>query len=669
MSKLYNLETAKEFLEIVPRTVPENIAFRLELHKLLSKDDSFQKLFWQWAREDLQVLFDVCFTTLNPRMPWGQQNRPFILRPKQIEAVHLIDSRIRGSLDNQGKPCDVGIRKTRDEGASEIVAKIYAAWCILYEYVSFILGSDKKEDVDFIGDDYTLFAKVDNVFHNLPSWMGFQYNKNIQRKDMLLRVLDNNSAIRGETTNENFSAGKRATSMVLDEFGRIRKSIADSIEGTVHAVTDCVIYSSTHWLGPGHTFNVCLNKDTTQTVDLLWFQNPEKARGMYKSPEPGLVEIIDVDYYNKNIPELIQYLDNHNKFKKDLLPEELQSMFIADGAKDPIIKCRSPWHDWKEKQSAGNRRDFVSNTWGEPYGSSESVFDQEVLHIIKNDFVRPPDFEGEIIFDYSEDDEVIDVDFIHNYGQRRFKWWGELINNRPNQKHNFIIGADPGQGQGSSNSVSYIYDVNTHELCGEWVCPNTKPEQFADIVVALAKWCGGVIDTFLIWERNGGHGANFTDRIEYQGYTNCYKMTVEDTITRKRKKKWGFYSNQDRKAALLGDFGVALGYGIESNFNYKAAIIYSLDLVDELFDYTFVEGSKEITTSKKADLSSGARERHGDRGIAAALCVLGCKDQTAGDFRETKEAPFMSFEYHRRQLEKENKEAMRHKKKYLFDRV
>ena len=674
MSKYSSFDSVSGFIKTIPRTVGENIEFRINLHKMLAKDRSAQNIFWAMCKKRKQILFDTTFFTLNPQKTWGEQNQPFILRPKQIPAVEELDWCITNGHD-------AAINKTRKQGASEIVAKLFAAWCMLYERVHFIIGSDKKEDVDNIGNDYTLMAKVDNVFECLPSWMDFKYEKDggcIQRKDMLLRVKKNNSAIVGETTNENFSAGSRATAMALDEFGRVRKSIADSIEGSIHDVVNCVIYSSTHWLGQNHTFNNCLNKETTKKIDLMWFDNPEQKEGLYRSPETGIIEIDDIDYYRKRVPEVFNDIKVGQPFGRDLLERLFPTLsvdaqqrleqieFVADGTKDRVITCRSPWHDWREKKAKGQKRDFYCNVWATPLGSADSVFDPVVLYEIKEKFIRPPDFEGEIIFELNDEDSIINTRFAQNFGQRRLRWWGPLINGRPDQQHNYIVGADPSQGLGSSNSVAYIYDVNTYELLGEWVCANTKPEAFADQCVAIAEWCGGVEPAFLIWERNGGHGTNFTDRVIYLGYYACYQQTVEDSRTRKKKEKYGFSSNRDRKAALFGEFGIALAYGLEGITKYVAATIYSEDLVDELFDYNFTGEGNQIRTSSKADLSSGAYERHGDRGVAAALCILGCRDQGKGEHFEMKHAPVGSFEYYRRLEEQEQIKDNRVKKKYLF---
>ena len=350
----------------------------------------------------------------------------------------------------------------------------------------------------------------------------------------------------------------------------------------------------------------------------------------------------------------------------DRLPEKYKLLFVPDGMKDKIIIFRSPFHDFKEKQSRGNKRSFYCDTWATPIGSSDAVFDNTVLHEIKDKHIRKPNFEGEVVFEYDTNRHIEEPYFIPDTGLRRLKWWGNLIDGRPDQRHNYIVGCDPSYGLGSSNSVASVYDVNTRELVGEWVCANTKPEDFADQVITIAMWVGGVDDPLLIWENNGGHGVNFTDRIVWQGYWNCYTQTVEDSKTRKRQKKYGWHSTTDRKAAILGEFGIALACGIDNDINYKSCLIYSTELLSELFDYIFVEGTKEITTSAKADLSSGARERHGDRAIAAALCILGTRDQIEGDVKNKREPPANSFAYYLKQHEEKEEREKRIRRRFLF---
>lgn len=268
----------------------------------MSEDTKLQQIFLEMCRLYKPILFNSVFWTFNPKRRW---NIPFILRPHQIPAVVTLDECIQ-------KGHDVGINKSREEGASEICCKLFAANCLLYEYNNFIVGSRKEDLVDHAGDPTTLFAKVDNVFNCLPSWWKrlCGYDSSIHRKNLILEIPMMSSSIVGETTNESFSAGSRATAMLLDEFGRVDPSVAESIEGSVHDVTDCVIYSSTHWLGLGHPFNKALKKESTTVVELMWYSNPEKAWGLYNTSEPGIVELLDVDYYKEKYPEILSYVEH-----------------------------------------------------------------------------------------------------------------------------------------------------------------------------------------------------------------------------------------------------------------------------------------------------------------------------------------------------------------------
>ena len=294
--------TAEEFYSQIPTRIPENIQFRIELHRLLTGDIKFQNVFMELCRQYLPIFFSTTAWTLNPQKPPGERNQPFIPRPAQIPAILTLDKCI-----NIGK--DVGIDKTRKQGASEICCKTYTAKCLLEPNAHFILGSRKKELVDNYGDPYTLFAKVDNVMECLPSWWKIRcnYDSKNNRKDMNIVIPETCSSMSGETTNESFSAGSRATSILLDEFGRVDYPIAEAIEGSVHDVCNCVIYSSTHWLGINHTFNKCLQKPTTEVIRLMWYDNPEERQGLYGTSEPGKVELLDTQYWLENYPELVNY--------------------------------------------------------------------------------------------------------------------------------------------------------------------------------------------------------------------------------------------------------------------------------------------------------------------------------------------------------------------------
>ena len=567
-------DSPKGFYNAIPTGIKENIQFRIELHKLISTDKKLQKIFLELCRMYYPIVFSSTFWTLNPQKPPGKRNQPFILRPKQIPAVEELN----WCIDNKK---DAGLNKSRKQGASEICCKLFAAKGLLEPESHFIIGSRKKELVDNYGDPYTLFAKVDNVFDCLPTWWLelTGYDPKTCRKDMNLVIPSTNSSYAGETTNENFSAGSRGTAILLDEFGRVDLGLAESIEGSVHDVADCVIYSSTHFLGPNHTFNRCLQKETTELIELYWYDNPEERSGIYTTPEPGKIEIQDKDYYTDKMLKNALYLNSIEQYN----PKEERVQFIADGLKNVPSPCRAPWFDYQEYKRRGNKRDFICNVCATPLGAADTPFNHGVLEQIKRRDIREPDFAGDIEYTQYSNGRINDEEiyFVTKLGRDKLKWWGGLPFGRPNQRHNYIIAIDPSYGLGSANSAICIYDRNTCEQVGSWTGANTEPPELADITAALAYWCGGIQPAYLIWDSNGGCGSMFTNRVVFHNYPFVYTQRREDSKTRKITQKWGWASNSAKvKDALLGELGVALSNGIKQhNEDYKSLIINDKELL------------------------------------------------------------------------------------------
>lgn len=663
--QLSKIDTPEAFFKAIPKNVQENLYWRInEFTPVMVNDKEAQKLFFSLCLAKPQIFFNAVAFTLNPQMPPGKRNVPFILRPKQEVAVDVLV----GGINNQ---YDIGIEKTRKEGATELVCKLFTLYTLLTPYSQFLVGSRKEELVDKTGNKYTLFAKIDHVIKCLPDW----WKATTERTHCHLDVKETESCIDGEATNENFGAGARATSIMLDEFGRVDRTIAESIEGSVHDVSECIIYTSTHWLGSHHPFNKALRKSTTTVVTLPWYDNPEKNYGLYKSPDIDKIQIIDIDYYRRLCPEVFNSLEanqtfTYSKFERELLtlPQNVQDklsnvQFIADGCETIPGDVRSFWHDSEEEKRKGHKRDFMSNIWMSPVGASDAVFDDVVLNRIKSTTIYNPDYVGEVNI-IRQDGKVIKGQFKRG-GRNRLQWWGKWAGSRPPQNHNYIIGCDPSFGVGSSNSVAAIYDVNTHEVCGIWACPNTPVELFADQVVALAYWVGGKTTPYIIWENNGGHGINFGRRILWNSYRHVYMQRTEEQKLRKKQSKYGWKNSTTSKSDLLGELGIALSEGLKSEPKYRACIIHDADALDELFDYIFLEGG-EIEASKRADLTSGARQRHGDRVMAIGLCVLGTKDQAKASFRQPKLYNKHSFGARYLAWEEQQAKDNQYKRKFLF---
>jgi len=290
-------DTPEGLLETVPRTVRENIEYRMELHSFIAKDASLQKVFMELMFLKPQIYFDLVAWTYDPRKPRGMMNQPFILREAQAEAVDSLKEAI-DTGDNRL------IDKSREEGATELVCKLFALYWRCVPQVSFLVGSRKAEYVDkgtevskgmLTGDHKCLFHKILYAIIHWPKWM----QPNFVKTFMHLENLDTSALIDGEATNENFGAGDRRTAVLVDEHGRIEHNMAAAIIDNLPDTTNCVIYNSTHFYGLGHPFSKLLSSGKVKVIVLPWERNPTKNEAMYRSPSYNEVEFADSYYFDR----------------------------------------------------------------------------------------------------------------------------------------------------------------------------------------------------------------------------------------------------------------------------------------------------------------------------------------------------------------------------------
>jgi len=306
------ITTPEDFLEHTPRNLVENIQFRQKIHSKLAEDKVAQKEFLELCYAQPQIAFDCCFFTYDPRKPAGYRNRPFILRPQQRVFVNAI----KDAIDTGH---DLIADKSREEGATEVICKMYALYWLLMPDISFLVGSRKEDLVDnsvdyrngrLLGAHQSLFHKILYGIVNAPIWMRPSFSK----KHLFLQNLENNSMIEGESTNESFGAGNRASSVLIDELARVEPDVAEHIVENIHDTSPCVIYNSTHFRwGANHVYSRLLRSNKIPVVTLGYETNPEKNVGAYISPIEDVVEIWDVDYYKKHYPEIFQYAENYQE--------------------------------------------------------------------------------------------------------------------------------------------------------------------------------------------------------------------------------------------------------------------------------------------------------------------------------------------------------------------
>ena len=571
------------------------------------------------CREKFQIAFNTLLWTLDPRQRAGYRNLPFILRPNEEKAVDAV----REAIDT---PHDLLFDKSRDEGATCTILGVFFLYDLLVPESMFLVGSRKEEFVDKGGDHKCLFYKLMYMNDHLPSTIRPQREKT----HLHYANLDNGSMIDGEATNESMGAGDRRLAVMVDEFGRVDHKLAQNIRETLSDTTDCVIYNSTHFYGRDHPFAELRYSGKIKVFLMPWWKNPVKNKGLYKSPDLNVIEIQDGKYYEKKFPSAgIKGTLKYSELEIDMLtayPEAKLSL-IADGAN----KWRSPWYD--KECLRRDPRDVAQNLDMNPVASGDIYFDPMVLLRIRDEFVRPADYAGEIEFNVRKG-KIVNECFKENAGCNRFEWWGELINNRPNQKHNYIVACDISFGMGASNSVAKVYNVNTHELVGSFVCPNTSAELFADQTIAICKWAGGATrKAYLIWESNGGAGGSFGKRIRLHGYSFVYSNTNERIPYRPRGKESGWHSDKKSKDDLLFELKIALNEGLKKDLQYKALIVHDKESVSEYERYSFLRNGS-IGIASRVDDVSGAKAAHGDRVIPDGLFILALSDQPRAAMKE-----------------------------------
>lgn len=665
------LRTPEDFLAAIPRTIPENLLFRQRLHRKLADDTGLYAAYLELCKSKPQILFDSAFSVYEARALPGFQNPPFILRPQQTYAI----DRMKLAVD-EGH--NLIVDKSREEGATELIIKLFTTYFLLYNDMFFLIGSRKEDLVDqgtdikhgrVVGPHQCLFAKLLYGLNSLPKYM----QPNILKRHRFLENLDNGCAVEGEATNESFGAGNRAKAVLVDEVARIEPNLAQFIVDNIQDTSPCCIYNSTHFRwGNGHPYAKLLKSGKTEIVELGWESNPVKNSGLYNSPDEDILEIKDIQYYRGICPTLFDGKQAGESFRhsdlklelaeaSELVQEQMSEVtFISDGGEANYNCDRSIWYDDQEARGR-SRQDLATNILRIPSGSADGFFNVENLVRIKKLFCKPPDHTGTLKFKMSDDNRPHNIKFKRG-GPSVLKWWGSLPKGRPRQDHNYIVSCDISRGTGASNSVATITDVNTSTQVGVYVNPFIDVTDFAELAVALCLWCGGGSKSaYLMWEGNGP-GDTFRNRIRKMKYTFVYYKVDDRKKTKKRptNRTYGWWSSDGingTKPALLSEFDAGLGESLVKDKRFPFYIIRDTQLANEIEDYIFLGDRSAIGLASQATESSGARFAHGDRVISAALAMLGMRDQPKALIKkirvETKNCLAYRMKMRQRELEKE----------------
>ena len=220
--------------------------------------------------------------------------------------------------------------------------------------------------------------------------------------------------------------------------------------------------------------------------------------------------------------------------------------------------------------------------------------------------------------------------------------------------HALVIGVDVAAGTGSSNSCLAGYDRTTREKVFEYASPFIRPEAFAGLAVAVARWFKAVIrkTPFLIWEANGP-GRQFGARVVELGYGNIYLRQNDASVKKTVSAIPGVAPTRENKLVYFGAYRSALEG--ERIYNYSRAAL------EETLEYVFtVDGGIAHSKTQNRKDPTGASAQHGDRVVADVLAYKGLVGRFKKPQRDTpKEPPVGSLAWRRQEREKAAKPSHR----------
>lgn len=384
---------------------------------------------------------------------------------------------------------------------------------------------------------------------------------NMTRTRLRMSNDDNGSSIDGESTTGDVARGDRRTAIMLDEFAAFEATDGYRALSATRDATKCRIFNSTP-NGNSNAFHDLAQKPDMKQVRMHWSQHPVKAVGMYTS---------------------------------------------TDG------KVRSPWYD-KECRRCANATEIAQELDIDFAGSDYLFFDAPMIdRLIAS--AQPAIMRGDLSFDPQSLDPM---DFVEGGNGRLKLWIKPSLGMKLPDDRNYAMGIDIATGTGSSNSAISIGDCMTGEKVAEYVNPKIRPDELGRLAVALGRWFRGMgKEAYMVWEA-AGPGRNFGDVVMKSGYRNVYMRKNELAINAKAGSIPGWWPTKDEKRSLYGEYRRALNEGEFINRSAEALreckeIVYT--------DSGWVVHGRSMATPDP----SGARENHGDRPTADALCWKGMR--------------------------------------------
>lgn len=617
----------------VPKELQANLEFRLKIRERAAKEPAFRAAMMKACQEDPLFFFNVFCWLVEPRPRRGKSGKvlptkiPFITWPHQDKAAE------EQIIPNLGFK-DIGVEKSRGEGMSWL-ALYLAVWEFVFNPYSFIgCVSSTKDKGDNPKDPGSLGWKIDFAIANLPKWMSPSMTRTLS--ESAWTNLDNASTITIFAATADVARGGRVKWFLMDEIAaeEWKSGGKDELAMTsTQAVTDCRLFVSTPNGSDGAYYRMMHSDSSMVKVVLSWRDNPTRNKGMYRMV--------------KGVPTAI---DPANPLPPEYDPpnqETLARFSVLRGRGFDLEKgIRSPWLD-DQCMRPDSTPQSISKEYEMDYGGAMYKFFSSDFFQVTDDTVRAPFHIGDI----SYNSETLDATF-DTVSNGPVKLWCAMdhLGNPP--PSSYVMGVDVCYGYGgsfSSNSSCEVFDSFSGNQVLEFAQNTIKPEDFADLCIAIAKWFYGA---FMVWE-HAGPGIGFATKIMHRKYTNFYYRDQEWKRGRNRanKKQPGWIPNENTKNQVFTQFRDAVKTG--------KILLRSNTLVKECDQYVLIDRKIVHVLDARSNDDATTGKAHGDRAIAACLAYHGMAQRPppSRDLSDhlLKNPPPMTMAYRMQQWEESQK--------------
>jgi hypothetical protein len=472
---------------------------------------------------------------------------------------------------------DVVIRKSRDMGASWLLAGV-ATWGWLFHGWQALLVSRVEDGVDKPSDPDSLFWKVDYLVGAQPAWLLPCEADRLTRRgsDCRQHMMLRNPQSGATITGQASTAHVgRGGRRTFVMFDEF--AAMDEAEAAWRSAADCTAcrVAVSTPLGAGTHYSNLIRQ--------------ARATG-----DPRLVELLYTDHPEKGAGG--------------------ENRTDGDGRVTGVAGSVYRWTPWLGEQIP--RRDTVDlaqNVFATEVGSGQNFFQPAVVtdHMARHgDMPR----RCELVRGKMVDDP-----------NGRWRVWRD-----GDREREYVMFADPAYGTGSANSAVAVMDSEARELVAEFIDPNIPPHDLSNEMAEAAMTVyRGRRYPLLGWEVNGAGAAMHHD-FDRIGYTEVYRQRAIGQSSETRTGKVGWHSTRRSKRTLLADLSRCLAQG--------EVVVRSVDALKEMLDYIILDDGS-IEAASVRDMTSGARESHGDRVIAIAGALMLCDEGVGPERPQSGYAP------------------------------